>query len=373
MDNFCRSKNNARWLWLCSVVFWMLMIMALRLPEAGAAEASGGLTKLVVETTPLTEIYAAMGTIRPLTESNIHSQISAKVIEVLVAPGDKVGPGELLIKLDNREVVSRLEQAREGLAIAKRGVEQALRGSEEVQAEFAQAESEYNRSVKLFKEGIHSRKEFDQAKTRYLKLKAQTGILKERLASAKAGLRQAEQVVTEAEIYVEYAEIRAFSAGVVTKREVDPGDLATPNVTLLTLQTGANLRLEAGVRESLIGKVEIGKPLEVMVGANNTLLRGIVEEVEPYADAKTRSFQVKVSLPAVPGVFPGMFGRLLIPLDTVEAILIPREAVTVIGQLQYVEVLQDQNVQKVFVKTGKLKGSKVEIVSGLKSGDTIVY
>lgn len=355
----------------CAVSVLMIVCCWLQINILAADKVGANI--LEVKPVSVVEIYEAMGTVRPLTESEIHSQINAKVIDVLVTAGDEVEQGELLVRLDDREVLARLEQAREGLAIAEKGVEQTLKSDEELKAEYAQAESDYNRSSKLFKEGIHSKKEFEQNKTRFLKIKAQAGLSKERVSSAEASLRQAQQVVNEAEIFAEYASIRAINSGVITKRSVEPGDLATPSKTLLTLQTGSTLRLEAGVRESLINKVKIGMPLEVRVGSDDLLLTGVVEEIEPYADARTRSFKVKVGIPVSAGVYPGMFGRLLIPLDTVESIFIPQEAVTAIGQLKSVNLIRDDKQVKIFVKTGRTEDGMIEILSGLKAGDVIAY
>ena len=366
MSAFCRCNKIA-------VTYILILFILIISISINAAEDLKDTTTLVIRPVPVKDVYKAMGTVRPLTESEIHSQISAKVIDVLVSAGDKVEKGQLLVRLDNREVTARLEQAKEGLTIAEGGVEQALKSDEELEAEYEQVESEYIRSSKLFKEGIHSKKDFDQAKTQYLKVKAQQGLSKERVLAAKAALRQAQQIVNEAEIFAEYANIKALNSGRISKSEVDPGDLATPSVTLLTIQTGSSLRLEAGIRESLIDKIKIGTELEVRVGSNVTPLTGTVEEIQPYADARTRSFLVKVGIPATPGVFPGMFGRLAIPLGTVDSILIPEEAVSTIGQLKTVNLLKDGKVEKIFVKTGQKINGKIEILSGLKNGDTISF
>ena len=366
-------KHTIILLGLALVLSCLKPTSCLLIPKIMAAQTSEQQRTFTVKSIPVAEIYEAMGTIRPLTESDIHSQITAKVLKVQVSAGDRVEQGDLLIKLDNRELITRLEQAKEGLAIAERGVNQALKTDEELTAAYNQAESEYNRSDKLFKEGIHSKKEFDQAKTTYLKVKAQLGLSQQRVFSAKASLRQAGQIVHEAEIFAGYANILATDSGIITKRQVEPGDLATPSKTLLTIQTGSILRLEAGIRESLISKVKIGMPLTVKIGTDNTAITGVVEEIEPYANAKTRSFMVKVGIPETPGIFPGMFGRLLIPLDIQPVILIPAEAITRVGQLESVHLVKDNKVNRIFVRTGSLQDGKVEILSGLQDGDQIVF
>ena len=108
---------------------------------------------------------------------------------------------------------------------------------------------------------------------------------------------------------LEHATVAAPSAGEVSRRLCEPGDLAWPGKPLLSIQSEGTLRLEASVREALIGMVPVGTSLEVEVPSVGKRVAGTVHEVVPSADAATRSFLVKVRLMEFVGLYPGMFGK----------------------------------------------------------------
>ena len=208
---------------------------------------------------------------------------------------------------------------------------------------------------------------------RSLQAKARLAQATEAVVASRSRALEAGKVVQEAEIGLGYTTIRAQASGEVARRLAEPGDLAFPGKELLTLHTGGSLQLEAMVRESLIGRVRIGDTLTVMVAAleGDEPLSGTVDEIEPLADPVTRSFLVKVRLPEVPGLYPGMFGRLMVPLGEEEAVLIPEAAVIRVGQLETVMVKSGDDWQSIYVRTGKASGDRVDILSGLSGSETI--
>jgi multidrug efflux pump subunit AcrA (membrane-fusion protein) len=109
-----------------------------------------------------------------------------------------------------------------------------------------------------------------------------------------------------------------------------------------------------------------------MVDALDILLKGTLEEIIPSADPQTRTFLVKVGLPGHEGLFPGMFGRLMIPVEKREVIVIPENSLVRIGQLEVVTVKEKTGWQQVFVRTGRKIGDHaVEVLSGLKGGELL--
>ena len=131
------------------------------------------------------------------------------------------------------------------------------------------------------------------------------------------------------------------------------------------------MRLEAFVREGLINQIRPGREMPVEISAINKKITGIVEEIVPSADPKTRSFLVKVGLPFLQDLYPGMFGRLLIEAGTKQAIFIPVEAIVKVGQLEAVMVKEKDSWEKFYVKTGKKSNGMIEIISGLDGGEVI--
>ena len=137
-------------------------------------------------------------------------------------------------------------------------------------------------------------------------------------------------------------------------------------------------------RESLTHRLAVGQDIDVYVDAIGKTCTGSISEIVPEAESTSRTFSVKVTGPCPVGVYSGMFGRLLIPLDEQEVLLIPRAAVSRIGQLDLVEVaLQDQSlterevvlkgrpVERRAVQLGRTYGDEVEVLSGLRAGELV--
>lgn len=325
----------------------------------------------IVET--VTEWYEAVGTVRPRTESSIESQVTEQIIDVKVRPGDKVIKDQVLVVLDNRKFLSRLDQAKQALKSAIAGEKQARQTVIAAEAAFRQAESDYKRIQTYFKAQAATSKDLEQANSAYLQAKARLERAREAISGAKAQIRQAEEVVKEAEIALGYTTIKAPESGEVLKRLVEPGDLALPGKPLIMLQTAGLLRLEAYVREGLISRVSLGTRLQVSLTSLNKTLDAIVEEIIPYADPETRTFLVKVTIPPSPGVFPGMFGKLLIPVEQKKVVLVARDAVRRVGQLELILIREKDTWNRYFIKTGKIYGQKIEVLAGLKGDETIGY
>jgi HlyD family secretion protein len=319
----------------------------------------------------ITEFYEAVGTVRPVTEASIESQVTAQVLDVKVRPGDKVFKNQVLISLDNRQLMSRLDQAKQTLKTAISGKEQAKQAVIAAKAAFTEAESDYKRTKIYFKSQAATSKDMEKAESAYLQAKASLNRIEETLSASESGIRQAEEIVKEAEIALGYTEISAPESGNVIKRLVEQGDLALPGKPLMILQTSGSLRLEAYVREGLIRKIQPGTALKVTITTFNETATATVEEIIPYADPQTRTFLVKALLPRISGIYPGMFGKLLIPVKDLQVVVIPKIAVRHIGQLELVTV-KENNVWKIrFIKTGKTFGDKIEVLSGLSGDETI--
>ncbi|MFZ7111245.1 MAG: efflux RND transporter periplasmic adaptor subunit [Desulfatiglandales bacterium] len=340
-----------------------------RLPMSGEAVIPEKAVLATVET--ITEYYEAVGTVRPKREANIESQVTAKVLEVRVRPGDRVVKGDVLIVLDSRESQARLGQAAEGLMSAKARRSQAARVVSAAEAAHDQASSAYRRVKGYFLSEAATSQDLEQAESAFVQAEAGMKRAKDGLTEADAGVNQAQKVVEQARIDLGYAEILATEEGEVVKRLTEPGDLARPGKTLVVVQTRDTLRLEALVREGLISRVSRGTPLQVVLTAQGKTLQGRVEEVVPSADPMTRTFLVKVGLPPAPELFPGMFGRLRVPVAERSVVLVPKEALSQIGQLEVVTVHEQGVWLRIFVKTGREIHGKVEILSGLKGGETL--
>ena len=332
---------------LVLLLMWMAGVFNMRvkpglLPEKTQNMGSYPSVKAAYRT--MDQTAEAVGSIQSRSTSNISSKIMASIKTVNVHPGDKVKKGDLLITLDDRDLQARLEQARQGLQAAD--------------AAYKQAKLDKDRYEKLLKDKSVPQTAYDNM--------AST----ERIASAK--LEQAREQVRETEIMLSYSKIYATMEGTVTEKLSDPGDMASPGQPILTMYDPANLRLEAAVREQLTGRLKIGQNVKVLVDAVNKEVSGTVEEIVPSSSPASRSVTVKVAIPKMEGIYPGMFGRINIPLDPVKYLLIPDKAVKRAGQLELVVIKEENKAGTRAVRTGSRINNEVEILSGLSEGDEII-
>lgn len=323
------------------------------------------------ERTPVIQWDDAVGTVQPSSQARIEAQVSGQVNAVRVNGDDVVTAGQVLVVLDDRQLQARLSQARQALKTAASQREQARQAVHAAEAAFAQAQSAYKRTQNFFAAKAATEQGLEQALSGYLQAKAALNRAEDGVAGTLAGIRMAEEMVVEAQIALGYTEIKAPTNGRILKRLVDPGDLAMPGKPLLLLRTDGALRLEAHVRESLIQAVHPGAQLRVELVTLEQTVDAVVEELIPYANPQSRTFLVKAALPEIVGLYPGMYGKLKIPLTKIDLVLIPQAAITEVGQLELVMVKTPQGWKRQYIKTGKMHADKVEVLSGLFGGETL--
>lgn len=313
----------------------------------------------------------SVGTVRPTTETRIEARVTGQVLDVRVNPGDPVTKGALLVSLDDRQMRSQQDQAQQALKSAQAGREQARHSVDAARAAFKQADANYKRYKGYFESQAATAQELEAAESAYRQAEAGLRRAEEGLAAAEAGIRQAQAVVAESTVSLEFTRILAPEDGVVLERLVEPGDLALPGKPLVTLRTTGSLRLEAFVREGLISRVSPGTSLEVVIETLGQPIPATVEEIVPYADPQSRTFLVKAALPTVENLFPGMFGKLRIPVDRQRIVTIPWIAVRRVGQLELIQVQTATGWQTRYIKTGARRGNDVEVLSGLDGSETV--
>lgn len=297
---------------------------------AAVSHAAEGVRTESVQPDEWTAAEEAPGTVRPVETAMISAKISGTLLEVNADPGRVVRAGDVLARIDDREIRARLDNARAALV---------------------QAERDYVRFEKLHADRVVTTQEFEGAQTR---------------------LRSARATVEEAETLLGHATVEAPFDGVVTRRLVQRGDLAVPGRPLVELENPGALRLEAQVPESLVMDLSVGEELPVLVDAAGATITGRIVEIAPASDPASRTVLVKLDLPAVDRLRSGQFGRVRIPTTAEPALRLPEDAVFSRGQLDFVYVVQGGVAKLRIVRPGRRHEGKVEILAGLDPGETVV-
>jgi RND family efflux transporter MFP subunit len=290
------------------------------------------------------DLFTWPGTVKSRTVASIAPKITALIIEISVNAGDKVKKGDLIARLDEREI-----KAQEQAALA------ALAGTN-AQANRAKADERRIRS--LYSKEAATRESFDAVVARS--------------KEAQAGVSQATSAVSEIRTHLTDTLLLAPFDGIVVKRLQQPGDMGLPGVPVVTLQTPKGLRLEADVPATCAGRYSIGMDVTVRIDTLRQTTSAQIDEISPEVDPQTRTQLIKITLPAIEGLQPGYFGWLEQACDQHEALLIPASAVQHIGQLEVVNVLSEGRPLMRHIRTAKTFGDQIEVVSGLHAGETII-
>lgn len=327
-------------------MMWLAGVFEEKLPTASVA-ATGrpatGLQTAIVRWVTVPRRESAVGTITPVRETDIGSKILARVKEVRVDAGQRVSPGQTLVLLDDTDLVSRCDQASAAVG--------------EAEAAHSQARADFERIERLAEAESAAAHEVTTATNN--------------LRAAEARLERARNALAEAETMLGYATISAPFVGTVVDTHVEVGDMVSPGQSLLTMYDPSKMQLVANVREALAERLKVGEAVDVRVEALAKTCQGVIDQIVPQAEPGSRSFQVKVSGPCPPGIYSGMFGRLLIPLETEDVLLVDARAIQRVGQLELVDVVASGVLNRRAVRTGRAFDGRVEVLSGLRAGEKV--
>jgi RND family efflux transporter MFP subunit len=322
---------------------------------------------LEVETTVVARVYPsqsftllnASGYVVAQRKAAVASKATGRLEWLGVEEGSKVRTGEVIARLENRDVLAATDQAAAGVNNAK--------------ADLADAEQNYGRMKELREKGYVAQSELDTADTR---LKRSQAVV----AGAEAALRSAE-------VAVEYTLIRAPFDAVVLTKNADVGDIVTPlgaaanaKASVVTIADMSSLQVEVDVSESNLSRVKKGQPCEIQLDAlPDNRFRGSVHMIVPTADRSKASVMVKVRFAEPdPRVLPEMSARVaFLEREVTPAEEEPKTAVSPTALVsrngkQSVFVVNDDKAVERPVITGTKIGDSIEVREGLKPGELVV-
>jgi RND family efflux transporter MFP subunit len=310
------------------------------LPGPGAPAATA---PVVREVAPATEWTS--GAVESARRTAVASRILARIEEVRVTAGAEVAEGDLLVRLDARDLGARVGE-----------IEEALRGA---RAALELARTEHRRIGRLVREGVEPPQRLDRTESQLRQAQAEVDRLTQSLDEARTGLS--------------FAEIRAPVSGRVVDRLAEPGDTAVPGRPLLRIYDPDLLRVEAPVRESLAVQLEVGQPVAVRIPSLDSELEGAIDEIVPFAEPGARTLLVKVRLPARPGLFAGLYARVAIPAGERPRVRVPRAAVAQVGQLAFVTVVPEAGppLRRIVTLGPAIEPDAVEVLSGVAAGERV--
>lgn len=316
--------------------------------------------------------------------ANVVSKLSGKVAEIPVDVGSPVAAGDLLVRLDAEEMAAAVQLAEANLQKARESdlpslENQARTNLATAEATYKNAESEYQRSKALLDGGVISRQIFDQAEKAYLMAKSAYESAERNLeiivtSTIPDTIRQAEAQLAQARANFANNIITAPISGVVTARNINPGELASNSQPVVSIVSLDKLVVRLDVGENMINTLSEGSEVDVKVSAASpNPFKGTVTNIALAANPVSKAYLVKIEIPNPDHVLkPGMFAEATLKGKSTDGIMVPREAVVKNGDKDVVWIVAGGVAGKKEVVTGPSDGKSVKIESGLAGSEDII-
>jgi RND family efflux transporter MFP subunit len=285
------------------------------------------------------------GIVRSRLTVKIAPKLNARIVEVLVHSGDRLKKGDVIARLDDRDLRAAYNASNAAYTAA--------------QAQANQANIEEKRISGLYSKQAATRQNYE-------------AVLSQAKA-AQAIANQAASTAQQSKVILNDNVLYAPFDGIVGERLQESGDMGMTNQPVITLLKPDDLRLEVPITNSCTSQIELGMNATVRIDAIQKTLTGTVDEIAPEIDPQTRSQQIKIRLPNTNDLQQGQFGWLELACQSEQqTLLIPASAIVHYGQLETVKVLEDKQLHIRHIRTGKQYGDKLEVLSGLQENETIV-
>ncbi|MDC4837764.1 efflux RND transporter periplasmic adaptor subunit [Acinetobacter baumannii] len=291
---------------------------------------------------------AFTGTIRAVQQSSIQAQVSATATAVTANVGQKVQKGQVLVRLNNQDNAARLAQAQANLASAQ------------AQAELAR--NLMNRKQRLLNQGFIARVEFEQSQVDY---KGQLESVRAQQANVDIAKKADRDGIITSPI-----------SGVITKRQVEPGQTVSVGQTLFEIVNPDQLEIQAKLPIEQQSALKVGSSIQYQIQGNSKQLHAILTRISPVADQDSRQIEFFASpKEAIDSLSIGAFiNGIILHNDSNQGQTIPL-ALDSIQNLQhdpFVWVIRNQTIQKVKIRVVEQRyNENIALVQGLQSTDQV--
>jgi RND family efflux transporter MFP subunit len=317
------------------------------------------------------------GNIQAITEAPILARADGYVQRRMVDIGDWVKAGQPVAEIEAPEMDDQVRQSKANLQQAQAALEQALANLQQGKSDMELARITAQRWSSLVTRGVVSKQENDQYQAQYQSKEASVQALEKAINVQRSNVAAAEANVARLEKMQGYRVVKAPFDGVITLRNVDVGALVNAGSTLLfRIAQTATLRTYVNVPQSHANSVRPGQPARLSVSnLPGRSFTGTVARTANALDPTSRTLLVEVHVPNADGVlFPGMYAQVDLSSARVDPpLLVPSDALIVGADGTSVAVVRpDHTVHLQKIEVGRDYGDRLEVISGLQEGDTII-
>ncbi len=398
--NQTRKRRNRIWLWggLVAVVVIAVAVAAFAMRSGDTKIPAARLAK--VTRGDIAKSVVATGPIQPINKVELKSKASGLVEKLYVDINQTVKKGQVLAQLDQQEILAQVAAQRAQLAAQEANVTTftANIAQDRVNAaapDLPMYQETYQRNVQMLKDGIVSQQALDNAERDYLAQKnkrdgavALIGVDQAKLKQAEAQVQQAKASLDQLNQQLSYTTLVAPIDGMILSRDVEVGDavssiliLGSTATLVMTIGDVHQVYVDGKVDEADIGNVYLGQPARIHVESfPNKTFDGKVTKISPLGVEKDNvtTFEVRVSIDNPTGELKALMtaNAEIVVTEHKNALSVPEQSMSWDNQKNAFVFVPDpkskDGQKKLPVTAGISNGSRTEILSGLKEGDTVV-
>ena len=300
--------------------------------KQGGPVAKSNVSAYILKSEKLSNELYASGTIIANEEVQLQPEFSGKITQINFQEGSKVSKGQLLVKINDADLQANYKK---------------------LQLQYELADQKLKRQTQLMAINGISQEEFDVSKNQYNSIKADIDFAAAQIAKT---------------------EIKAPFDGIIGLKNVSEGAFVSTNTIIAIIQQINPVKIDFAVSERYSSSVKKGDKLSFTIEGNDRTLSGDVFAVEPKIDVSTRTVQIRAVCPNPKGdIYPGAFAKVQLALSDIDsALMIPTEAIIPDLKGKKVYRIKNGQAESVKVTTGLRTDEKVQIITGLSAGDTVI-
>lgn len=312
----------------------------------------------------LPQLVQITGSVKANNDVQVLPKSPGRVTKVLVDVGSIVKAGDVLATIEAVDMALRVKQSEAQLKQAQAGLEQA-------KLQQGTAKRGFDRAKALREKGAMTQLDFEQAESG-----SQLGAVG--ILSAEASVALAEANLGLAQKAYDDTRITTPVAGVVTKKSVNVGTMATGAVAAFSVQDQTSLKMEGSVPAAYVPQLKLGIKVDIVVDElPGRTFEGTVSRLAPTLDAETRRGAIEIALAPAEGLLPNMFGRAEISFgSSADVLVVPATAVLSIGGQPAVYLVAGNDgaavAKLVRPKLGAKHFDEIVVEEGLSPGDAVV-
>lgn len=313
------------------------------------------------------------GTLVPDQIVNVLSKISGQVTGMSFNIGDNVKAGDTLITLETKTLNSQLQQAEASLQSAEAAAQSARIQVDQAKINLDTATKAYNNIKALYDAGAVAQSQLDDVAAKLSIAQKQYELASGPSQNqAAASVNVARANINNIKVQMDNATIASPISGVITNRNINVGEIASPGVALVTIADTSTLKLKGTVSQDVLPLIKAGQDIDVTVDIySGKVFKGKVDNVGPMAVSTGTYFPIEISIKNTGDIKAGLSAHASLSMTGDEVIIVPASAVVQNNGQSYVFVIKNNVAMKRVVETGLSSDKEIEVIKGLDAGEQV--